>query len=105
MMQVARFPLSSRELCWRGDMRLETFVFFPPSFILGAKVLRRCMMGWFFRDKRPAWVQEEERKFIAAANSLKTLHVTPEGGMRIDPEELRDQIIAGRELYKQFVKR
>ncbi|RJX82814.1 hypothetical protein D3M70_03855 [Pseudomonas sp. LS-2] len=62
-------------------------------------------MGWFFRDKRPAWVQEEERKFIAAANSLKTLHVTPEGGMRIDPEEIRDQIIAGRELYKQFVKR
>jgi hypothetical protein len=62
-------------------------------------------MGWFFKDKRPQWVQDEERKFIEAANSLKTLQVTPEGGMRIDPEELRDQIIAGRELYKQFVKR
>lgn len=62
-------------------------------------------MGRFFRDKRPAWVQEEERNFIEAANSLKTLHVTPDGGMRIDLEEIRDQIIAGRELYKQFVKR
>jgi hypothetical protein len=63
------------------------------------------MMGWFFRDKRPAWVQEEERKFIAAANSLKTLHVTPAGGMRIDPEEIRDQIIEAREKYKHLVTR
>lgn len=60
-------------------------------------------MGWFFRDKRPAWVQKEERKFIEAANSLKTLHVTPEGGMRIDPEEIRDQIIEARDKYKDLV--
>lgn len=62
-------------------------------------------MGWFFKDKRPQWVQDEERKFIEAANSLKTLHVTPEGGIRIDPEEIRDQILAGRELCKELVKR
>jgi hypothetical protein len=62
-------------------------------------------MGWFFKDKRPQWVQDEERKFIEAANSLKTLHVTPEGGMRIDPEELRDQIIEAREKYKHLVTR
>lgn len=62
-------------------------------------------MRWFFRDKRPQWVQEEERKFIEAANSLKTLHVTSEGGMRIDPEEIRDQIIESREKYKQLVTR
>lgn len=59
----------------------------------------------FFKYKRSQWVREEERKFMKAANRLKTLQVTPEGGMRIDPEEIRDQIIAGRELYKQFVKR
>ncbi|RJX78983.1 hypothetical protein [Pseudomonas sp. LS-2] len=62
-------------------------------------------MGWFFKDKRPQWVRDEERKFIEAANSLKTLHVTPEGGMRIDPEELRDQIIEAREKYKDLVTR
>jgi hypothetical protein len=104
VMPVARAPAFIQGALWR-DMRLETYVFFPPSSILGPMVLWRWIMGWFFRDKRPAWVQEEERKFIEAANSLKTLHVTPEGGMRIDPEEIRDQIIAGRELYKQFVKR
>lgn len=63
-------------------------------------------MAWFFcKDKRPEWIQAEERAFIKAANGLKTLQVTPEGGMRIDPEELRDQIIAAREMYKDLVKR
>lgn len=63
-------------------------------------------MGWlFWNDKRPAWVQAEEREFIKAANRLKTLQVTPRGGMRIDPEELRDQILAARELYKDLVQK
>lgn len=63
-------------------------------------------MGWlFWKDKRPAWVQAEEREFIKAANRLKTLQVTPRGGMRIDPEELRDQILESRERYKGLVKR
>jgi hypothetical protein len=31
-------------------------------------------MGWFFKDKRPQWVQDEERRFIEAANRLRTLH-------------------------------
>ncbi|NWA83225.1 hypothetical protein [Pseudomonas sp. D2002] len=63
-------------------------------------------MAWLlWKDKRPEWVKEEEREFIKAANSLKTLHVTPTGGMRIDPEELRDQIIAGRERLKGLVQR
>lgn len=62
-------------------------------------------MAWlFWNDKRPAWVQAEEREFIKAANGLKTLQVTPRGGMRIDPEELRDQILAAREQYKTLVK-
>ncbi|MBD8186051.1 hypothetical protein IFU20_07640 [Pseudomonas viridiflava] len=61
-------------------------------------------MAWsFWNDKRPEWVQAEERDFIKAANGLKTLRVTPRGGMRINPEELRDQILAARELYKDLV--
>lgn len=63
-------------------------------------------MGWlFWKDKRPAWVQAEERNFIKAANSLKSLQTTPRGGMRIDPEELRDQILVARELYKHLVQK
>ena len=63
-------------------------------------------MGWpFWKDKRPAWVQAEERAFIEAANGLKTLQVTPGGGMRIDPEEIREQILEARELYKNLVQK
>ena len=56
-----------------------------------------------FPDRRPDWEQKREREFIQAANSLKTLKVTPGGGMSIDPEELRDQIIASREELKHLV--
>ena len=54
-------------------------------------------------DLRPEWEKAREREFIRAANSLKTLKVTPEGGMSIDPEELRDQIIAAREQLQHLV--
>lgn len=57
----------------------------------------------FFKDKRPEWEIRREREFIQAANQLKTLRVTPRGGMSIDPEEIRDQIIAAREEYKHLV--
>lgn len=63
-------------------------------------------MAWsFWKDKRPEWVQAEERAFIKAANSLKSLQTTPGGGMRIDPEELRGQILAAREMYKDLVEK
>ncbi|OAJ49603.1 hypothetical protein ALQ29_100665 [Pseudomonas marginalis pv. marginalis] len=63
-------------------------------------------MGWlFWKDKRPQWIQAEERAFIKAANALQTLQVTPRGGMRIDPEEIREQILAARELYKDLVEK
>lgn len=55
-----------------------------------------------FPDRRPYWEQKREREFIQAVNSLKTLRVTPEGGMSIDPEELREQIVASREQLKHF---
>ena len=54
-------------------------------------------------DRRPEREKARERGFIQAANSLKTLRVTPEGGMSIDPEEIREQIIASREQLKHFV--
>ncbi|MGO4003416.1 hypothetical protein ABVN23_20295 [Pseudomonas fluorescens] len=63
------------------------------------------MLWSFWKDKRPEWVQAEERAFIKAANRLKTLQVTPRGGMRIDPEEIRDQILEARELYKDLVQK
>ncbi|WP_126366969.1 hypothetical protein [Pseudomonas fluorescens] len=56
-------------------------------------------------DSRPDWEKAREREFILAANSLKTLSVTDRGGMSIDPEELRDQIVASREQLKHLVRR
>lgn len=61
------------------------------------------LAAWLCPDRRPDWEKAREREFILAANSLKTLKVTPEGGMSIDPEELRDQIIASREQLKHLV--
>ena len=46
---------------------------------------------------------KREREFIQAANSLKTLRVTPEGGMSIDPEDIREQMIASRDQLKPLV--
>lgn len=54
-------------------------------------------------DRRPDHEKAREREFILAANSLKTLSVTDRGGMSIDPEEIRDQIIALREQLKHLV--
>jgi hypothetical protein len=56
-------------------------------------------------DRRPEREKAREREFILAANSLKTLSVTDRGGVSIDPEELRDQIIAAREQLKHLVRR
>ncbi|WP_443700379.1 hypothetical protein [Pseudomonas sp.] len=68
------------------------------------KVLKR-VFNVLYPDRRPRREQKREQEFIKAANSLKTLRVTPEGGMSIDPEELRDQIIASREQLKHLVHR
>lgn len=54
-------------------------------------------------DRRSESEKTRERDFIAAANGLKTLKVTPEGGMSIDPEEIREQIITAREELKHLV--
>lgn len=56
-----------------------------------------------FREKRPEYVIRQEEEFIAAVNKLKTLTATEGGGMSIDPEEIRDQIIKARVAYKHLV--
>ncbi|MDY1047584.1 hypothetical protein SOM55_12330 [Pseudomonas coleopterorum] len=60
--------------------------------------------SWLFPDRRPVWEQKREREFILAANKLKTLSVTDRGGMSIDPEEIREQIISSREQLKHLVR-
>jgi hypothetical protein len=63
-------------------------------------------MLWLFRKDKPKTVWDlQEEQFILAANSLKTLRVTLGGCMSIEPEEIRDQIIAARERYKDLVRR
>ena len=62
-------------------------------------------VAWLFPDRRPEREKAREREFILAANSLKTLSVTDRGGMSIDPEELRDQIVASREQLRHLVHR
>ncbi|CAI8862218.1 MULTISPECIES: hypothetical protein [Pseudomonas] len=68
-------------------------------------IILNRLVTWLCPDNRPEWEKEREREFIKAVNSLKTLRVTPEGGMSIDPEEIRDQVLESRERLKHFVHR
>jgi hypothetical protein len=68
-------------------------------------------MKWFgrlielvCRDNRSGQEQTRDRAFIAALNNLKSLRVTPDGGMSIDPDEIREQVIASRHRLKRFVR-
>jgi len=65
--------------------------------------LSRCI-HFFCQDKRPASEQARERAFISAVNGLETLRVTPEGGMSIEADEIREQVIASRLSLKRFVR-
>lgn len=63
----------------------------------------RALWDLIRQDRRPQREIERERAFIQAANRLKTLRVTPEGAMFIDPEEFREQIASAREQLKHLV--
>ncbi len=54
-------------------------------------------------DQRPNWEKVRDRDFIAAVNKLETLSVTDRGGMAINPEEIREQVITSREQLKHLV--
>lgn len=61
-------------------------------------------ISFFCQDNRSASEQARERLFIRSVNGLQTLRVTPDGGMSIDAEEIREQVIAARHALKQFVR-
>lgn len=65
--------------------------------------LGQCI-SFVCQDKRPESEQARERRFIRSVNGLQTLRVTPDGGMSIDAEEIREQVIAARRALKQFVR-
>ncbi|MDD2064519.1 hypothetical protein [Pseudomonas sp. 25571] len=58
---------------------------------------------WLFRDKRSAWEIKQEREFIEAVNGLKNYTVTDRGGVSMDPEEIRDYVIARRQELSHLV--
>lgn len=61
-------------------------------------------MSWkFWKKKTLSWNERREREFIEAINKLKNFHVTDRGGFSIDPEELREQVIASRQAYSSLV--
>lgn len=58
---------------------------------------------WLFRDKRSAWEIKQEREFIEAVNGLRNYTVTDRGGVSMDPEEIRDYVIARRQELSHLV--
>jgi hypothetical protein len=64
---------------------------------------------WFLAIKRSkrkqveTWHERQERQFIEAIKKLKNFHVTDQGGVSIDPEELREKVIQSREQLKDLV--
>jgi hypothetical protein len=62
------------------------------------------LIGFVCRDKRSGREQARDRAFISSLNNLKSLSVTPGGGMSIDPEEIRDKVIASRHALRRFVR-
>lgn len=62
-------------------------------------------IGFVCRDKRSGREQARDRAFISSLNSLKSLSVTPDGGMSIDPDEIRELVIASRHALKHFVRK
>ncbi|MCX2901405.1 hypothetical protein [Pseudomonas mandelii] len=62
------------------------------------------LIGFVCRDNRSRREQAKERAFITALNNLQSLRVTPDGGMSIDPDEIREQVIESRHALKRFVR-
>lgn len=62
-----------------------------------------ALFDWLYGDRRPEHVRKSEQDFIRAVNQLKTLSATDRGGMSIDPEELRGQILESRESLRHLV--
>lgn len=63
----------------------------------------RWVRCWLLPDRRSNWENKRERQFIDAVNRLKNVHVSDRGGLSINPEELRDQILESRQQLKHLV--
>lgn len=62
------------------------------------------LIGLVCRDNRSGQEQARDRAFIAALNNLKSLRVTSDGGMSIDPQEIREKVRANRRSLKRYVR-
>lgn len=61
------------------------------------------MLDFLWPDKRSAWEKKRERLFIDAVNKLQNYYVTDRGGLSMDPEEVRDYVIARRQELSHLV--
>jgi hypothetical protein len=59
---------------------------------------------WLWKDTRSDWEKKQERAFIDAVNKLKNYSVSDRGALSMDPEGLREQVIASREELKHLVQ-
>lgn len=59
--------------------------------------------AWLFKDKRSVWEQTQDRQAIEAFNKLKNYSVSDRGGLSMNPEELRERVMTGREELKHLV--
>jgi hypothetical protein len=81
------------KLCDEQSTSMENFM----------NLFRRCV-EFVWPDKRSGSEQARDRAFVAALNKLQSLRVTPDGGMSIDPDEIRGKVIASRRSLKRFVR-
>nr|WP_314876409.1 hypothetical protein [uncultured Pseudomonas sp.] len=62
------------------------------------------LIGLVSRDNRSGQEQARDRAFIAALNNLKSLRVTPDGGITIEADEIGEQVTASRNALKRFMR-
>ena len=57
------------------------------------------LTAWLSPDRRPKWVQQQERDFIAAVNSLNLHAKDNHGGFALDPDEIRALVVASYQKH------
>jgi hypothetical protein len=62
----------------------------------------RKIISWFSKSQNN-WETKHEREFIEAVNKLRNFSVSPSGRLSIDPDEIRDYVIARRQELSHLV--
>lgn len=62
----------------------------------------RKLISWFAKPQNN-WEAKQEREFIEAVNKLRNFSVSPSGRLSIDPDEIRDYVIARRQELSHLV--